>query len=180
MKLRTLLLALLAFSLTATLFAADPKLEGSGSYGTETLETLKGTGIVKLYGTTINQTLQVAGSLIAQDAHIGTLDITGEANLTDTIIRNGGTILGSFQAVHSTFEKAITILSQKATFTSTHLEGITVQKDTGYKGKQVIELKQGSIVHGPIHFESGKGEIVLHSGSQVLGSVTGGKIIKKG
>lgn len=163
----------------ATLLAADPQLPGLGNYGSETFDSLKGTGIVKLHGTSITNTLQVTGSLISQDAKIGTIDVSGEANLTNTTVKNGGTIIGSLQAVRSTFEKAITILTQKAVFTHTQLEGITVQKDAGFKGKQVIELKQNSVVHGPIHFESGKGEVILYPGCQALGPITGGKLVKK-
>ena len=77
------------------------------------------------------------------------------------------------------FQKNITLLTQKAVFTASKLEGITVRKDGACKGKQVLELKQGTIVNGPIVFESGKGEVVIYPGSQVLGSVTGGKIVRK-
>jgi len=41
-------------------------------------------------------------------------------------------------------------------------------------------LKQRTVVDGPIVFESGKGEVHVYAGSQVLGTVTGGKVVKKG
>ena len=184
MKLRPFIFALIGLSFLASLFAAEPNISGNYTesravYGTETLESIQGSGLVRLNGTFITNAVQVQGSLITQNAHIGTLDIMGEANLTSTIVKNGGTVIGSLQAIRSTFEQAITILTPKAIFTASRLEGITVQQDSGIKGKQVIELKQGSTVNGPIHFESGKGEVLLYPGSKVLGPVTGGKIVKK-
>lgn len=178
MKFRTFIFSLIALSFLATLFAESHQVTGASQYDEVTIDDLNGTGLIKLNGTTVTS-IHLTGSLITKDAKIGTLDIIGEANLKDTTVTNGGSIMGSLQATRSTFLNSITILSQKAVFTSSRLEGITVQKDTGYKGKQVIELKQGTIINGPIHFESGKGEVIIFPGCQVLGIITGGKVIKK-
>ncbi len=177
-KLRTLIIGLIALSFIATLFAETTKVQGSTQYGAVALDALDGTGLIKLNGTTVAK-IHLTGSLISQNAEIGSLDIMGEANLTGTTVKNGGSIMGSLQAVRSTFQDSITLLSQKAVFTASRLEGITVRQDGGYKGKQIIELKQGTQINGPIHFESGKGEVILFPGCQVLGTVTGGKIVKK-
>ncbi|HSX27110.1 MAG TPA: hypothetical protein VLE89_08925 [Chlamydiales bacterium] len=186
MKFRTLILSLLALSFVATLFAEEktetPKQAqafGHTQYGAVVLDSIQGNGLLKLNGTSVTHTLHMEGSLLSQGAHIGTLEVLGEANLTNTTIQNASFIFGSLQAVHSTFLQPITLLTQKATFTHTKLQGITVQKDQGYKGKQVLELRQNTLVDGPIHFESGKGEVLLYPGSHVIGKVTGGKVIKK-
>lgn len=184
MKFRTVVLALVAFCFVASLFAeeaAAPKTQiaGAGQYGAVTLDAIEGSGLVKLNGTSVLNNLHLTGSLVAQNAVIGSLDIMGEANLTETTVKNGGSIMGSLQAVRSIFLENIKILSQKAVFTSCRLEGITVQQDRSFKGKQIVELKQGTIINGPVHFESGKGEVIVFPGCQVLGVVTGGKIVKK-
>ncbi len=179
MKFRTLILGLIALSFMATLFADGTKAQGGGQYGKITLESLEANGLVKLNGTSITNEVHLIGSLISQNGEIGSLDVIGEVNFTETTIRHGGSIMGSIQAVRSNIKQPITILSQKAVFTSTKLAGITVKQDSAFKGKQIIELRQGTIVDGPIHFESGKGEVLVYTGSQVLGAVTGGKIIKK-
>lgn len=178
MKWRNWLIALTALSFIATLFADTPLVTGANQYGAVTLPALRGSGLIKLNGTTVD-TVHLTGSLLTQDAEIGSLDIIGEANLKDTTIKNASTIMGSFQATRTTFKSSVTLLGQKALLTASHLEGITVQKDGGYKGKQIIELKQGTLINGPIHFESGKGEVIVFPGCQVLGPVTGGKIVKK-
>jgi hypothetical protein len=179
MKFRTIVLSLIAFSFIATLFADVTKAEGGGQYGKVTLESLEGNGLIKLNGTSITHDIHLNGSLISQNAEIGSLDIIGEVNMTETLVRHSGSIMGSLQATRSTFREPITILSQKAVFTASKLTGITIKQDSAFKGKQIIELRQGTLVDGPIHFESGKGEVLLHSGSQVIGAVTGGKILKK-
>jgi hypothetical protein len=179
MKFRTLIIGLIALSFVASLFAEGEKPDGRGNYGKETLESLAGTGLIKLNGTSITNAIQVNGSLISQNGDIGSLDVNGEVNLTETTVNHGGKVMGSIQTVRSTIKEPITILSQRSLFTASKLKGITVKQDGAFKGKQIIELRQGTYVDGPIHFESGKGEVLLYTGSQVLGPVTGGKVIKK-
>lgn len=178
-KWRTLIFALIALSFISTLLAEPTKVEGGGQFGKVELESINGTGLIRLNGTTIANDIHLMGSLIAQNGEIGSLDVMGEVNLTGTKVKRGGFIMGSFQASRSTIEEPITILSQKAVFTASKFAGIKVKQDSAYKGKQVIELRQGTLVDGPIHFESGKGEVLVYPGSQVLGPVTGGRIIKK-
>jgi hypothetical protein len=186
MKFRTLVLTLLTVVFISSLFAAEEKAPpkqlqtiGANSYGAETLESLTTVGLVKLNRTLITHELNVNGSLIAQGATIGSVEVIGEANLTDTIIQNGGTILGYLQTHHATVNMPLIINGQKASLTSSKLVGITVRTMDAFKGTQIIELRQKTIVDGPITFESGKGEVHLYSGSQVLGPVSGGKVIKK-
>jgi hypothetical protein len=152
---------------------------GCSAYGAETLESLQVAGLTRLNGTTITGNLQVTGSLISLYAHLGSLEITGEANFTDTNIEKACTIIGSIQAVRTTFREPITLLTQKGVFTASKLEAITVRQDASFKGKQILELRQGTIVNGPVAFESGKGEIILQSGSQVKGAITGAKVVRK-
>jgi hypothetical protein len=165
------------FLLLTTLFAEE--VNGGGQYGKVTVESLEGTGLLKLNGTSVTKEVHLTGSLICQNGEIGSLDIIGEANLTETKVEHGGSIMGSFQATRCQIQKPINVLSQRVVFTGTKLAGITVKQDSSYKGKQIVELRQGTLVDGPIHFESGKGEVIVYTGSQILGPVTGGKIIKK-
>jgi hypothetical protein len=67
----------------------------------------------------------------------------------------------------------------KATFIGSQVASLNMLKEDSYRGHQVIELKQKTIVDGPIVFESGKGEVHCYPGSYVLGPITGGKIIRK-
>lgn len=166
--------------LTVSLFAAEGKPPSRPqSYEAVTLDSIEGIGLAKLNGTSVLNGLQITGSLISKNATIGFLDIVGDAKINHTNINQESKVTGSLQASHSTFKKPLTLLTQKATFTASRLARIIVQQDLSFKGKQLLELKEKTLVEDGIHFESGKGEVILHSGSQVLGPVTGGKIIKK-
>lgn len=166
--------------LLSSLYASEPKtILGTESYGTETIASVKIDGFLKLNGTTVTDFVSVAGSLISRDAFLQHLHVQGEANLTGTEIRENAVIEGSVQAVHSKFYKNLSLSTQKAVFTHSNLQNISFLQDKGFKGKQILELRQHTIVEGSVHFESNKGEVHLYSGSQVLGSVNGGKIVRK-
>jgi hypothetical protein len=174
-----LLLTIVALTLVSSLFAIGTA-QGVNQYGRTELEAIDSIGLIKLNGTSIKNQLQLVGSLIAQDAKIGSLNITGEANLTGCTVENEGKIVGAFQATKSNFKKNLTISSQKILLTACKAESLTIHRNEGFKGKQTLELTQNTVINGTVVFESGKGEVVLHSpGSQVLGGVVGGKIIKR-
>lgn len=155
------------------------KVSGAHTFGAQTFEQLTSEGLLKLTGTKILQILRVDGTLLARSARIAQLEVFGEANLRHTHISGASTIIGYLRAEDSEFQSPLLLGAQKAVFTATKLDSITIRKDDSFKGKQIIELKQGTIVNGSILFESGKGEVYLYPGSQVLGSITGGKLIKK-
>src|SRR3990167_4523126 len=169
---------LIIFTCISSLFAHNHS-SGSTQYGKEVIETIDASGLLKLDGTSITNHLQMKGSIIAKNAQIGSFHVMGEANLKDTLIKSASTMMCYLQASQTTFQGPLTILSQKVVLTASKVDRITFQKDLSYKGKQILELRQGTIVNGPVHFESGKGEVWIYPSSQILGDVTGGTILKK-
>ena len=163
-----------------TLFSEEielRRLSNGGSVGLETIEDLTCSGVLKLNKTTIHK-LDINGTLVTSEASLGNLFVRGEANLRGSTITGPCSIYGYLRAQDTIFTTPLTLGAHKAVFTSSKLTSITIQKEEGFKAKQIVELKQGTIVDGPIHFESGKGEV--HSyGSKVTGPITGGKLIKK-
>jgi len=184
-KFRTVILLLILSGFCASLFANETPvsrealLSIGGSAGKETFENLKSSGVLKLNGSTVKNLLEVQGCLIAQGATLGSLEILGEVNLTNTIVSQVSTISGYLRAQGSTFKAPLTITGYKAVLTASKLASITVQKQESFKGKQIIELKQKTIVEGSITFESGKGEVHLYPGSKVYGPIEGGKLVRK-
>jgi hypothetical protein len=167
-------------TLATTLFAHNQepdRLQYGGSVGLETIEELTCTGVLKLNKTTIHK-LDINGSLITTAASLSNILVRGEANLRESTISGACSIYGYLRAQDTTFTDPLTLGAHKAVFTASKLASITIEKEEGFKAKQIIELKQGTIVEGPIHFESGKGEVHSYS-SKVLGPITGGKLIKK-
>ena len=170
--------SLLFLSVFATLFGEEVEHLGSGgSFGVKIIERLTSDGVLKLNGTTI-QDLRVTGSLMATSAVLGELQVLGEANIRGSRVSQNCSVLGSLRAQDTYFDGSVTLDALKVVFTGCNLQGITVRKPNGFKGKQVIELKQGTVVNGPIVFEAGKGEVHCY-GSNYTGQVTGGKVIKK-
>lgn len=180
--------AILLFSLFTSLFSTENTLLPSretvlsvgGASSQETFENLKSSGVLKLNGSTVKNLLEVQGCLIAQAAKLGSLEAMGEVNLTDSVISQASTVTGYLRAQGTTFRGPLTLSLYKAVFTASKVQGaITIQKQEAFKGKQVIELKQGTIVEGPITFESGKGEVHLYSNSKLYSPLKGGKLIRK-
>jgi hypothetical protein len=180
---------LLLISLCSCLFGSclfanevsrETVLSTGGAAGQEMFENLKSSGVLKLNGTTIKNLLEIQGCLIAQGAKIGSMDAGGEVNLTNSVVSQASSISGYLKAQGTTFKGPLTLSLYKAVLTSSKVLGnITVQKQEAFKGKQVIELKQGTVVEGSIVFESGKGEVHLYPGSKVYSSIEGGKLIRK-
>ena len=170
-------------SLCASLLANETResaLSAGGSAGYEVFENLRSSGVLKLNGTTVKNLLVVQGCLIAQEGKFGAIEAMGEVNLTNSLVSSASTIGGYLRAQGTTFKSPLTLSVYKAVFTSSKILGnITVQRQEAFKGKQVIELKQGSVVEGPIVFESGKGEVHLYPGAKVYSSIEGGKLIRK-
>ncbi|MBS0624551.1 MAG: hypothetical protein JSS32_00700 [Verrucomicrobia bacterium] len=152
-------------------------LTGAGSFGSEFIDSISGAGLVKLNGTQV-ENLKIDGSLISKDAKLGSISVQGEVNLRDSVVSGKTHVIGYVTSQGSSFQN-LTISTPKATFTKTRIDSLTVQSVPSYKGKQVLELKQGTIVSGPITFESGKGEVLVDSTSRIEGKVSGGKVIHK-
>ena len=164
----------------ACLFFASIAAEtGKDTYGKETIESLQIVGSIKLNGTTLSKLLKVEGSLIAHAAHLHQVEAVGDIQLFDTTIEQPIHVTGSLKATRSKFDGPLTLLGQRAVFSSCHLEKLTVEKDPAFKGAQIIELKEKTIVEGPIHFSGGHGRILLYPGSRILGPVSGGTITYK-
>ena len=168
----------------APIFANSPRADapksGTSSYGAETLSSLEMLGTVKLQGTTISHLLKITGNLTASNAHLHQVEAVGNVSLNNTSVAQELEVIGTIKAVDSTFEKPISFLGQKGVFSKCRLTGITVQKDHAFRGTQILELKNGTQVSGPIVFEGEEGKVFLYSGSKVTGTVTGGVIVRKG
>ncbi|MBI3508938.1 MAG: hypothetical protein HY069_04830 [Chlamydiia bacterium] len=152
---------------------------GSGTYGAVRIESIDAIGIVKLNGTHVMQAVQLQGSLIANDAQIDSFHVVGDANVSHCTVKKPSDVTGYIQAQKTLFQGDMLLTLQRAVFTHSTLQGVTIRPNPGFKSKQVLELRQHTVVQGPIVFESGNGEVHLFSGSKVLGGVTGGKVLQK-
>lgn len=152
---------------------------GYQSYGKETVNSIQGNGSVVLDGTKVLGLVQVNGSLEADEAAIDSLQINGQATLKNCLIKNGASINGSLAADNTKFQKELSVASQKIILRTCSVESLTVRQVAGFEGIQIIDLKSGTKVTGPIVVESGNGEVWLSSNSEALGEISGAKVIRK-
>ncbi len=152
---------------------------GYQTYEKETVESIQANGSVILDGTKVLGIIQVNGSLDADEAAIGSLQVNGQVNLKNSLISDNAIINGSLNADNTKFQKELSIATQKFTLRTCTVESLIVREVIGYEGAQIIDLRSGTKITGPIVVESGKGEIWLSSNSEVSGQVTGAKVYKK-
>lgn len=152
---------------------------GSQSYGKETVGRIQANGSVALEGTKVLGSVHVNGSLDADAAVIDSLQINGRANLKNCLIKNSSSINGALTAADTTFQKELSVASEKIILTTCSLETLTVRKVAGFEGIQIIDLRSGTKVTGPIVVASGDGEVWLSSNSEASGEISGAKVYRK-
>lgn len=162
------------------LFAKITQELGKDSYGKEVLSSLELQGAVKLHGTKIEEKTKVLGALIAHEALLKELDVTGDLQLFSSKIEGSTHAIGAFRAESCSFQETIYFSGKKASFSQSTLEkGIVFEKEFGFKGSQILELKNKSQVYGKILFEDGKGQVHLYPGVKLPSQIEGAEVIYK-
>jgi hypothetical protein len=152
---------------------------GYQTFGKETVNFIQANGTVVLDGTKVLGLVQVNGTLEADEASMEGLQINGQAALKNCLISNDTHINGSLNADNTKFQKDLSVASQKITLRICSVDHLTVRPVEGYNGVQIIDLRSGTKVTGPIVVESGNGEVWLSSNSEVAGDISGAKVIRK-
>lgn len=153
---------------------------GYQKYGKESLDSIQENGSVILEGTKVTGLVQVNGSLNAEESAIKSLQVNGQADLQNCVITNTATINGSLNADNTKFESELSVASQKIVLRMCSVDSLTIREVSGYTGKQVVDLRSGTNVTGPIIVESGNGEIWISSNSEISESqVTGAQVYRK-
>lgn len=152
---------------------------GYQRYGKETIDSIQGNGSVILDGTKVLGLVLVNGSLNAEESAIGGLQVNGQVDLKNCLISNTTTINGSLNADNTKFQKELSVASQRITLRTCSIDSLIVREVSGYDDVQVIDLRSGTKITGPIVVESGNGEIWLSSNSEISDQVSGAKVIRK-
>lgn len=140
--------------------------------GKEVVSNLSTNGNVMLDGTTITDSLKVIGSLKAQHATIGQLEVVGHTALKEVVIKGDATLEGSVKIAHSEFEGALKITSPQIFLADSVLNSLVVGKSE--TGSETIYMSN-TVIKGPVTFESGNGKILKKSGSKIIGEIKGAK-----
>lgn len=146
---------------------------------TEIVNSIYENGSVILKSTNVLGSLVVNGSLNAEDSVIRSLQVNGQANLKNCVINSLSTINGSLHADNTQFQQELSVASQKITLKTCSIASLIVRKTDGYEGIQIINLRNGTNVTGPIIVESGNGQIWMSSDSKISGQVSGAQVLGK-
>jgi hypothetical protein len=153
--------------------------KGYQKYGKETVDAIQANGSLILEETNILGLVSVTGSLNADGSAIGSLQVNGQADLKNCLIDKTTTINGSLNADHTKFQNELSVTSQKTTLVTCSVSSLTIRKVKGFDGTQIIDLRSGTKVTGPITVESGNGEIWLSANSEISDQVSGAKVYRK-
>lgn len=179
-------LSLLSFLIVSHIYGQENLKKGSNmnygnqKYENETIDSILVNGIATLEGTKVLGLVQVNGNLTAEKSFINSLQVNGGVKLNNCLIINRASINGSLTADNTRFEKELSIASQKITLKMCTLESLTVREMIGFTGIQIVDLRGGTQVTGPIIFESGQGEVWISTSSKIsTDQVTGAQVYKK-
>ena len=153
---------------------------GNQNYGKETIDSLQANGSVTLEGTKVLGLIQVNGSLNAEESAINSLQVNGQVGLRNCVIANTASINGSLNADNTQFQNDLSVASQKIVLRMCTVDSLTVRQVNGYTGVQIVDLRSGTSVKGPIVVESGNGEIWISSNSEISeNQVSGAQVYRK-
>ena len=153
---------------------------GYQKYGKEFLDSIQGNGTVILEGTKVSGLVQVNGSLNAEESAINSLQVNGQTNLHNCVITNTAIVNGSLDADNTKFQNLLSVATQKTILRMCSVDSLIIREVSGYTGKQVVDLRSGTNVKGPIVVESGNGEIWISSNSEISeAQVSGAKVYRK-
>lgn len=151
---------------------------GKAYYGNESVDAIDMSGNLSLDGTKVTKRLEVDGRLEANGAEIGELRVHGLAVLDGCVVRKQSTVYGRLEATKTTFEEELSVASEHVVFSESSLQSLRMLQ-TGHKQTvPLVELRGKTKVNGSIVFEGGKGEVIVGSGSEVVGEIVGGTVRK--
>lgn len=104
----------------------------------------------------------------------------GGVQLTNCSIAYSTHINGSLNAQNTQFQGEISIASQKVVLKKCIVNSLLVREVAGFKGTQIVDLRDGTNVLGTIIFSGGKGEVWLTNESTINpNAVSGAEVIQK-
>lgn len=175
-QLKKIILSFMGFFLITSSFAN----EVCNKMGTFTLSCGKGTlyemqaaGKVILNGTTVLDTIEIAGILNANEANLHKLIVFGQASLHHSIIKDETYINGILSAKHVNFYKKLTVSAYKTYLSNAHSRDIEISRKGG---TQIVCIGANSVVDGNILFASNHGVVIIDKSSKINGRVFGAYI----
>lgn len=153
---------------------------GYQEYEKKLVDSIQTNGAVFLKETKVTGIVNINGSLSAEESAINCLQVNGQVVLNNCLIQQTAIVNGSLDAQNTQFQNELSVASQKIVLRMCSVESLTIREVSGFSDMQIIDLRSGTTVTGPIVVESGKGQILISSNSKISESqVTGAVIIRK-
>lgn len=153
-----------------------------------TFDELEVAGTVDVAGSIRNsinlkcKNLDVSGGVQAQNIECNTMDISGGVKLENVKVSGGASISGNVDIKTGQFDN-LNLAAKSMSLEDVNVNNIVVEEGGGIviinnvvvrgSGEQVLHLKGSTTVSGNVTFKSGKGTIIIDSGANVNGTVTG-------
>lgn len=142
-------------------------------YGPQTIPSISEIAMVSLFGTTVDGSVHVDGTLTASEAQMGSVVVNGNASFTNCIIKGALSVYGNLQMQNCQVFGQISTYAPFLSLDKTQAPSII---NLSKQGQQTIALQNQTFIKGTITFASGNGLVNLYGGSYVVGSVAGGRI----
>lgn len=124
------------------------------------------------------------GARIEGTAHIYESEVSGPVHVGEELIACGAKfkadvqVEGNITAQDSCFEGALTATADIVCLTNTKTGALCIKDCGPYWDKQIIRIRNGSVVAGDITFESGRGRVMIDDSSRFIGTLCGGRFLE--
>ncbi|GEM_PF-2184867 len=144
------------------------------AFGDQTTKDILCIGQTKLEGTIVDGSTFVSGDLLADNAELKEMDVSGNTTVTESTIKNNVCVVGSLNANNGDFQGNLVMESEKIVLNNSNVQGSILVKS---KDKTpILELHCNTQVSGGITFEGKPGIIKKSKNSKISGKVKNGSI----
>ena len=144
------------------------------NHGSETVDSVVCYEPTVLIDTTIKNAIKVAGSLTAKNITANDISVKGPVAIHSSKVNGATDVIGSFEANETTFNKGITIESDKISLVKSIVKGSVVISSA--TTKPILKISCNTTVTGSVLFDGKPGIIEVSEDSIVQGKVVNGSM----
>lgn len=162
-----------------TLFAMPlaQAYEGFGicNFGKEEVPVVICYGPAVLKDTVVTGDVKVAGPFTANNVILGSMTITGTADMQDATVKGAADVTGQLTATNATFKKGLTVTADNVLLHHTVVKGSMVI--TAQTTNPTLTMECGSSISGTMTFMGKAGIIKITDDSIISGKIVNGSMI---
>jgi hypothetical protein len=147
---------------------------GICNFGKETVSSVICYGPAVLKDTIVSGDVKVTGPLKAFNVTIGSMDITGTADIQNSTVKGPTIVTGYLTATKVDFQKGLTVTGNEVLLSGSTVKGpitITSQPDKPY-----LKVQCGASITGDVTFVGTEGVIQITDDSGLAGKIKNGQM----